>query len=43
MRSVDAKFSRRGGNIKAFALTGKIGRDTPVSADLRGPHPGPGA
>src|SRR4030081_189145 len=35
LRSVDAKFSRRSGNIKAFALTGKVGRDTPVTADLR--------
>src|SRR3954447_4246972 len=42
LRSVDAKFSRRGGSIKAFALTGKIGRDTPVSADLRGRTQGQG-
>jgi len=42
LRSVDAKFSRRSGNIKAFALTGKIGRDTPVSADLRGRTQGQG-
>ena len=36
LRSVDAKFSRRNGIIKAFTLTGKVGRDTPVTADLRG-------
>ncbi len=36
LRSVDAKMSRRNGAIKAFTMTGKIGRDTPVTADLRG-------
>ena len=36
MRSLDVKMSRRSGAIKAFALNGKIGRDTPVTADLRG-------
>ncbi|MGB8399707.1 DUF3971 domain-containing protein [Bradyrhizobium sp.] len=36
VRSVDAKFSRRNGIIKSFALNGKVGRDTPVTADLRG-------
>ena len=36
LRSVDARFSRRNGNIKTFALAGKVGRDTPVTADLRG-------
>ena len=36
MRSVDAKISRRNGAIKSFALSGKIGRDTPLTADLRG-------
>lgn len=36
MRSVDAKMSRRNGAIKALTLSGKIGRDTPVAADLRG-------
>jgi hypothetical protein len=35
LRSADIKVSRRGGAFKSFALTGKIGRDTPVSADLR--------
>ena len=43
LRSVDAKFSRRNGNIKDFALAGKVGRDTPVTADLRGRTQGQGA
>ncbi|MBA2403057.1 MAG: hypothetical protein H0V72_31045, partial [Bradyrhizobium sp.] len=42
LRSVDAKFSRRSGNIKTFTLSGKVGRDTPVSADLRGRVQGQG-
>jgi Protein of unknown function len=36
LRSVDAKMSRRGGTIKSFTFSGKLGRDTPVTADLRG-------
>lgn len=36
LRSVDAKFSRRSGTIKSFSLAGKVGRDTPVTAELRG-------
>ncbi|MGJ4947521.1 YhdP family protein [Bradyrhizobium sp. HKCCYLS20291] len=35
MRGVDVKLSRRGGAFKSFNLAGKIGRDTPVTADLR--------
>jgi hypothetical protein len=36
LRSVDSKFSRRGGIVRSFALSGKLGRDaTPVNADLR--------
>jgi Protein of unknown function len=35
MRSIDLKFSRRNGAIKSFALNGKLGRDTPVTAELR--------
>ncbi|HVQ67339.1 MAG TPA: hypothetical protein VMT08_07535, partial [Bradyrhizobium sp.] len=35
LRSVDSKFSRRNGVVRAFALNGKVGRDTPVTADLR--------
>ena len=42
VRSVDAKFSRRNGVIKSFALTGKVGRDTPLTADLRGRAQGQG-
>jgi hypothetical protein len=38
LRSVDLKLSRRGGAYKSVALNGKIGRDAPVSADLRGGH-----
>jgi hypothetical protein len=36
VRSVDCKFSRRNGSIRSFTLTGKLGRDTPLTADLRG-------
>lgn len=36
MRSVDAKMSKRSGAIKAFSLSGRIGQNTPVAADLRG-------
>ncbi|WFU68839.1 DUF3971 domain-containing protein [Bradyrhizobium sp. CB2312] len=36
MRSVDAKMSKRSGAIKAVTLSGKIGNDSPVAADLRG-------
>jgi len=36
LRSVDAKFSRRSGFIKTFTINGKVGRDTPLTADLRG-------
>jgi hypothetical protein len=35
VRSVDLKLSRRNGVIKTFALSGKIGRDTPVIGDMR--------
>jgi len=36
LRSVDAKMSRRNGTIKSFTFSSKLGRDTPVTADLRG-------
>ncbi len=36
LRSIDCKMSRRNGLIRNFALTGKLGRDTPLTADLRG-------
>jgi hypothetical protein len=35
MRSADVKFSRRGGIVRAFTLNGKLGRDTPVTAEMR--------
>jgi len=35
LRSVDLKLSRRSGTIRAFSLSGKIGRDTPVIGSLR--------
>ena len=40
VRSIDCKFSRRGGAIRNFSLSGKLGRDTPVTADLRGRNQG---
>ena len=36
VRSVDLKMSRRNGTIRSFALSGKLGRDTPLTGDLRG-------
>lgn len=36
VRSADLKLSRRGGALKSLAMNGKIGRDTPVTVDLRG-------
>jgi hypothetical protein len=36
LRSVDCKMSRRNGTIRSFALTGKLGRDTPLAGELRG-------
>jgi len=35
VRSVDVKMSRRNGAIKTFSLSGKLGRDTPLTAELR--------
>ena len=40
LRSVDCKMSRRNGTIRSFALTGKLGRDTPLTGDLRRPAQG---
>jgi hypothetical protein len=34
MRGLDVKASRRNGIIKSFSLNGKLGRDTPLTADL---------
>ena len=42
LRGVDLRMSRRGGIIKAFNLNGKVGRDTPVTAEMRGRGAGPG-
>ena len=36
LRSVDCKLSRRNGIIRNFTLGGKLGTDTPLTADLRG-------
>ncbi|WP_213775481.1 DUF3971 domain-containing protein [Bradyrhizobium sp. dw_78] len=35
LRGVDVKMSRRGGALKSLALSGKLGRDTPVTGELR--------
>src|SRR5664279_3182360 len=40
LRSVDCKVSRRGGTIRTFSLAGKLGRDTPLTGDLRRPAQG---
>jgi uncharacterized protein DUF3971 len=42
VRSADVKMSRRGGVYRSLTLSGKIGRDTPLSADLRNRGPGQG-
>jgi hypothetical protein len=42
IRSVDAKISRRNGTIQKFALSGKLGRDTPLTGDMRGRTQGAG-
>ena len=35
LRGLDLKLSRRGGHIRNFVMTSKIGRDTPLNGDLR--------
>ncbi len=35
LRGLDLKLSRRGGQIRSFALNAKIGRNTPLIGDLR--------
>jgi hypothetical protein len=35
MRGVDLRFSRRNGVIKSFGLNAKIGKDTPLTAELK--------
>lgn len=42
VRSVDAKVSRRNGAISKFTLTGKLGRDTMLTGDMRGKTQGAG-
>jgi hypothetical protein len=42
IRSVDAKVSRRNGTIQKFNLSGKLGRDTPLTGDMRGRAQGAG-
>ncbi len=42
LRSADLKMSRRNGIIKAFSLNGKVGRDTPVTGEMRGRSQGQG-
>jgi hypothetical protein len=36
MRSLDLRMSRRNGNIMSFSLSARLGRETPLSGDLRG-------
>ncbi len=40
LRSLTLKMSRRGGEIRSFALSAKIGRDATLTGDLRGRHGG---
>ena len=40
VRSVDLKLSRRNGSIRSFTLNGKLGRDTPLTGDMRGRNQG---
>ena len=35
LRGLDLKLSRRDGRVRTFAITSKIGRDTPLNGDLR--------
>jgi hypothetical protein len=35
LRGLDLKMSRRGGHIRTFAMSSKVGRDTPLNGDLR--------
>jgi len=39
-RAVDVKISRRNGTIRSFNLSGKIGRNTPLTGELRSRPPG---
>jgi len=42
LRSADVKASRRNGIYKTFTLNGKLGRDTPVTAEMRSRAQGQG-
>lgn len=42
LRSVDSRFSRRNGIVRAFTLSGRVGRDTSLAADFRGRGQGRG-
>jgi hypothetical protein len=42
LRGADIKISRRNGVFKAFTLNGKLGRDTPVTAEMRSRAQGQG-
>lgn len=35
LRGLDLRLARRGGHIRSFSMTSKIGRDTPLIGDLR--------
>ena len=35
LRGLDLRLARRGGRIRTFAMTSKIGRETPLNGDLR--------
>lgn len=40
VRGLDLKMSRKNGAIRTFTLSGKLGRDTPLTGDLRRPAQG---
>jgi hypothetical protein len=40
MRGVDLKIVRRNGTVKNFTLSGKVGHETPLTADMRARTPG---
>jgi hypothetical protein len=40
LRSADLKIVRRNGTVKNFTLSGKLGHDTPLTADMRARTPG---
>lgn len=36
LRGLELRMSRRGGQIRSFALNGRLGQDAPIAGDLRG-------